>query len=103
MRTPPRRLRRRPAQKIEPFAPGNTLGMALFAKDRSGHLDGSVLLVVPRVGSIRHLQNGYELGACDSCGHAVWQNATIVAGFHEKGTKVRTECMSCGGIEGGPA
>jgi hypothetical protein len=90
MRTPPRRLLKRPAPRPKT---DTKLGMVLF--DVKGLEGSTTLLIVPRVGTIEHVPNSYELGSCDQCGHATWVNSGFMATWRRRGLKVRIECLIC--------
>jgi hypothetical protein len=87
MRTPPKRLRKRPSDPLK----GN-LGMAMFDLAKGG----TTLLVSARVGSRGlKLPTGYELDTCEECGSAVWVNSGFVAHFRRNGKALRIECTDC--------
>jgi hypothetical protein len=87
MRTPPKRIfRKRPADPL-----GGNLGLAMFDLAEGG----TTLLVSARVGTVRKLPAGYELGTCAECGHAVWVNARFVAQYRRNGKELRVECSGC--------
>lgn len=84
-RTAPKRILKRPRDPI-----AGSMGPAL-----SGQVDGVILLVVPRVGTVRHLPPGYELAECAECSSPVWANARFLSSRRRRGMKVRVECSTC--------
>jgi hypothetical protein len=93
-RKPPKRLFRRHRDPLD-----GSMGLALFGKpeDLRG---GTTLLVVPRVGEIRKLPQGYELNTCNECSSPVWVNAGFMASSRRRGLKVEVSCSTCS--MGGP-
>ncbi len=98
MRIKPHRILKRPCS--EPSHAKSSLGVALFGKTDEGQLGpGPVLLVVPRIGQVRHLPRGYETADCSHCGSAVWVNRSFMNTARRQAMKVRVECMNCCGFE----
>jgi hypothetical protein len=88
MRKAPKRILKRPRDSAD-----GTMGMALF--NLPDEVDGTTLLVVPRVGQVQHLPTGYELNTCDQCSSPVWVNSSFMAHYRRRGLKLRIECMGC--------
>ena len=60
---------------------------------------GTTLLVVPRVGQVQRLPQGYELNTCAQCSSPVWVNRRFVEHHRARGFAFRIECMDCCGVE----
>lgn len=86
MRTPPKRLLKRPRDPL-----GDNLGLALFSLAEGG----TTLLITKRVGTVRKLPRGYELGSCAECNAPVWVNARFVAHYQRRNLALRIECQHC--------
>ena len=76
MRIAPKRILKRRPDPLE-----GSMGMALFETGKGG----TTILITRRVGSVRKLPRGYELGECSSCKSPVWVNSGFMAHYRRGG------------------